>query len=42
MCNTLVIGNISYSLEKIEAKSLKGITSEMRSSFYFFKLEAIR
>ena len=41
MCNTLVIANISYSLEEIEAKSLKGITLEMRSSFRFFRLEAI-
>lgn len=41
MCNILVIANISYSLEEIENKSLKGITLEMRSSFRFFKLEAI-
>lgn len=39
MCNILVIANISYSVEEIEAKSLKGITLEMRSSFRFFKME---
>lgn len=41
MCNTLVIANISYSLEEIENKSLKGVTLEMRSSFHFFKLETL-
>jgi hypothetical protein len=29
MYNTLVIANISYSLDEIEAKSLKGITLDM-------------
>lgn len=42
MSNTLVIANISYSLEEIEAKSLKGITLEMRSSFRFFRMEMAR
>lgn len=41
MCNTLVIANISYSLEEIENKSLKGVTLEIRSSFHFFKLETL-
>ena len=41
MCNTLVIASRSYSLDEIEAKSLKGITLEMRSSFRFFKLETL-
>ena len=41
MCNTLVIANISYSLEEIENKTLKGITLEIRSSFRFFKLETL-
>ena len=39
MYNTLVIANISYSVEELEAKSLKGITLEMRSSFRFFWIE---
>ena len=39
MYNTLVIANISYSVEEIEAKFLKGITLEMRSSFRFFRME---
>ena len=39
MCNTLVIANISYSVEEIEAKFLKGITLEIRSSFRFFRIE---
>ncbi len=41
MYNTLVIANRSYSLDEIKAKSLKGITLEMRSSFRFFKLETL-
>ena len=41
MCNTLIIANKRYSLEDIEAHSLKGITLEMRSSFHFYKLEAV-
>ena len=41
MRNTLVIANISYSLEEIENKTLKGITLEMRSSFRFFRIEMV-
>lgn len=40
MHNTLIIGNINYSLEEIKAQTLKGITMEMRTSFHYYKLES--
>ncbi len=38
---TLIIANKRYHLEEMEHKSIKGITLEMRSSFWFFKMEVI-
>lgn len=39
MCNILIINNKSCDVNKIDAKSLKGISLEMRSSFRFFSLD---
>lgn len=39
MCNKLIISNIVYGLERIDAKSIKGISLELRTSFVFFKTE---
>ena len=39
MYNKLIIGNKAYEVEGINAKSIKGISLELRTSFVFFKIE---
>ena len=41
MCNKLIIGNKAYEIEKFDARSIKGISLELRTSFVFFKMEII-
>ena len=41
MCNKLIIGNKDYEVERIDAKSIKGISLELRTSFVFFKMEIV-
>ena len=38
MCNKLIIAHKAYKVERIDAKSIKGISLEMRTSFVFYKL----
>lgn len=41
MCNKLIIGNKAYEIEEFDARSIKGISLELRTSFVFFKMEII-
>ena len=41
MCNKLIIAHKAYDVEEIDAKSIKGISLELRTSFVFFKMEAL-
>lgn len=41
MCNKLIIAHKAYEVERIDAKSIKGISLEMRTSFVFYKLEVV-
>lgn len=41
MCNKLIIAHKAYEVERIDAKSIKGISLELRTSFVFFKMEIV-
>ena len=41
MCNKLIIANKAYEVERIDAKSIKGISLELRTSFVFYKMEVV-
>ena len=41
MCNKLIIAHKAYDVERIDAKSIKGISLELRTSFVFFKMEIV-
>ena len=41
MCNKLIIAHRAYEVERIDAKSIKGISLELRTSFVFFKMEIV-
>ena len=41
MCNKLIIAHKVYDVERIDAKSIKGISLELRTSFVFFKMEIV-
>ena len=41
MCNKLIIAHKAYEVDRIDAKSIKGISLELRTSFVFFKMEIV-
>ena len=41
MCNKLVIAHKAYEVVRIDAKSIKGISLELRTSFVFYKMEVV-
>lgn len=41
MCNKLIIAHKAYEVERIDAKSIVGISLELRTSFIFYKMDVV-